>query len=120
MSTLFVVRVRALDADDNDLELQGEQPAAGESDQFEVRLGDQAPERSPRSAGAGSLPEAVLRTAIEAGGDLTESAPVWDPLGQVFDMRIGGRGARIRVSRVVARLQHVMMEQPSAPVTFDA
>jgi DNA phosphorothioation-dependent restriction protein DptH len=119
MSTLFVVRVRALDADDNDLELQDRQPAAGESDQFEVRLGDQTAERSPRAAGAASLPEAVLRTAIDAGGDLTESAPVWDPLGQVFDLRIGGRGARIRVSRVIARLQRTMMEQPDA-VTFDA
>jgi hypothetical protein len=120
MSTLFVVRVRALDADDNDLELQDKQPAAGESDQFEVRLGDQAPERSARAAGAASLPEAVLRTAIDAGGDLTESAPVWDPLGQVFDLRIGGRGVRIRVSRVIARLQRMMMEQPDAAVTFDA
>ena len=119
-STLFVVRVRALDADDNDLELQDKQPAAGESDQFEVRLGDQAPERSPRAAGAPSLPEAVLRTAIDAGGDLTESVPVWDPLGQVFDLRIGGRGVRIRVSRVIARLQRTMMEQPDAAVTFDA
>ena len=120
MSTLFVVRVRALDADDNALDLQDKQPAAGESDQFEVRLGDQAPERSPRAAGAASLPEAVLRTAIDAGGDLAESAPVWDPLGQVFDLRIGGRGARIRVSRVIARLQRTMMEQPDAAVTFDA
>jgi DNA phosphorothioation-dependent restriction protein DptH len=120
MSTLFVVRVRALDADGNDLELQDKKPAAGESDQFEVRLGDQAPERSPRAAGASSLPEAVLKTAIDAGGDLTESAPVWDPVGQVFDLRIGGRGARIRVSRVVARLQRKMMEQPDAAVAFDA
>jgi DNA phosphorothioation-dependent restriction protein DptH len=120
MSTLFVVRVRALDADGNDLELQDKKPAAGESDQFEVRLGDQAPERSPRAAGAASLPEAVLKTAIDAGGDLTESAPVWDPVGQVFDLRIGGRGARIRVSRVVARLQRRMMEQSDAAVAFDA
>ena len=38
MSTLFVVRVQAVDADGNDLDFEDRQPAAAESDQFEVNL----------------------------------------------------------------------------------
>lgn len=116
--TLFVVRVRALDADGNSLQLQDETLAEDESDQFEVRLQDHAPDASPRAAGAASLPEAVLKIAIDDGGDLSESAAIWDPAGQVFDMRIGRRRALVRVSRVIARLQRRMLETPGEAVAF--
>jgi hypothetical protein len=113
MSTLFVVRVQAVDAHGNDLDFEDRQPAAAESDQFEVNLTDQPhTQRSSRAAGAASLPEAVLRTAIESGGDLTQRLPAWDPDGQVFDVRIGNRRALVRVSRLIAHLQRTMATKP--------
>src|SRR6185437_1847877 len=39
MSTLFIVRVQAVDAEGNDLNFQGSDLAAAESDQFEISLG---------------------------------------------------------------------------------
>jgi DNA phosphorothioation-dependent restriction protein DptH len=119
-STLFIVRVRAIDADGSDLGLDNDEPAAAESDQFEVWLTDHAPESTPRAAGAASLPGAVLDTAVNSGGDLTESAPIWDPAGQVFDVRIGKRRALIRVSRVLASLQRRQSENPSQALSFYA
>jgi hypothetical protein len=120
MSTLFVVRIQAVDVEGNDLDFQDKEPAVGESDQFEIKLSDQSMEQRPsRAAGAASLPEAVLRTAIEAGGDLAQSAPAWDPEGQVFDVRIGSRRALVRVSKLIATLQRAMAKSPDL-VAFDA
>lgn len=120
VSTLFVVRVQAVDADGSDLDFQDGDPAAGESDQFEIKLGAEPPVgHRTRSATAASLPEAVLRTAIESGGDLSQRDPAWDPDGQVFDVRIGSRRALIRVSRLIGRLQRRMAESPEV-VAFDA
>jgi hypothetical protein len=118
-STLFVVRVQAVGADGNDLVFPDEKPAIGESDQFEIKLGDHEVERSLRTATAASLPEATLRTAIETGGDLTQGAPAWDANGQVFDVRIGSRRALVRVSRLIACLQRKMTENPEV-AAFDA
>ncbi|HXT91812.1 MAG TPA: DUF87 domain-containing protein, partial [Trebonia sp.] len=112
MSTLFIVRVQAVDAEGNDLNFQGSDLAAAESDQFEISLGTQPANRPARAAGAASLPEAVLRTAIDSGGDLTQSAPAWDPDGQVFDVRIGSRRALVRVSKLIASLQRTMAANP--------
>jgi DNA phosphorothioation-dependent restriction protein DptH len=113
ISTLFVVRVQAVDAHGNELDFEDRQPAAAESDQFEVNLTDQPhTQRNSRAAGAASLPEAVLRTAIESGGDLTQRLPAWDPDGQVFDVRIGNRRALVRVSRLIAHLQRTMATKP--------
>jgi hypothetical protein len=94
--TLFVVRLRALEADGNDLHLKEETAAEAESDQFEVRLTDYTPPDSARTAGATSLPVAALSTAIDAEGDLVEGTPPWDQAGQAFDVRIGKRRALIR------------------------
>ena len=118
-STLFVVRVQAVGADGNDLVFPDEKPAIGESDQFEIKLGDHEVERSLRAATAASLPEATLRAAIESGGDLTQGVPAWDANGQVFDVRLGSRRALVRVSRLIARLQRKMAENPEV-VAFDA
>lgn len=117
--TLFVIRVRAQDADGNDLDLQDEK-AEAESDQFEVKHHEYAPQPVPRAAGAASLPEAVLAIAIDAGGDLAEGAPAWDTAGQVFDLRVGGRRARIKVSRVIVELQRRMVRSPGEVIAFDA
>jgi DNA phosphorothioation-dependent restriction protein DptH len=119
-STLFVVRVRGLDAGGGDLELDDGEPAAAESDQFEVLLTDHVVEALPRAAGAASLAKAVLDTAVSTGGDLTESIPLWDPAGQVFDVRIGKRRALIRVSRLLAGLHRRITEQPGQAVCFSA
>lgn len=120
MSTLFVVRVQAVDAEGNDLTFGDKDPAADESDQFEINLSDQpVGQRHSRAAGAASLPEAVLRTAIEAGGDLAQRLPAWDPDGQVFDVRIGSRRALVRVSRLIASLQRAMTKSPDV-VAFEA
>jgi DNA phosphorothioation-dependent restriction protein DptH len=119
-SALFVVRVRGLDVDAVELSLEDGLEAAAESDQFEIRLQDELPPPPARSASAPSLPWAVLETAINAGGDLTESAPIWDPAGQVFDVRIGRRRALIRVSRVLAGLQRRLNDKPSRALAFSA
>ena len=119
-STLFVVRVRALDADGVYLSLDDGQDASAESDQFEIRLSEFVPEAAPRTATAPSLPRAVLETAINAGGDLTENAPIWDPAGQVFDVRIGRRRVLIRVSRVLATLQRRLNGKPGQALSFSA
>lgn len=119
-STLFVVRVRALDAGGGDLELDDKEPAAAESDQFEVLLTDHAVDPAPRAAGAASLVKAVLDTAVNTGGDLTESTPLWDPAGQVFDVRIGKRRALIRVSRVLAGLHRRITGNPGQALCFSA
>lgn len=119
-SALFVVRVRGLDVDNVDLSLKDGLEAAAESDQFEIRLQDELPPPPARSASAPSLPWAVLETAINAGGDLTESTPIWDPVGQVFDVRIGRRRALIRVSRVLAGLQRRLNDKPGQALAFSA
>ncbi|MCW3842862.1 ATP-binding protein [Micromonospora yasonensis] len=117
--TLFVVVLRAQDADGNDLNQLDGSPATAESDQFEVILREYVPERNIRKAGADSLAEAVLRTAVEIGGDLTEDAAVWDPAGQVFGVRVGGRRmVLIRLSRVIAQLQRRMAAE--GILAFDA
>ncbi|KAA9374842.1 DUF87 domain-containing protein [Microbispora cellulosiformans] len=109
--TLFVIRVRAQDADGNDLDLHDEK-AAAESDQFEVRLHEHMPPSVLRAAGAASLPEAVLTIAIDTGGDLTEGTPAWDAARQVFDLRVGSRRAQIKASRVIVELQRRMLKSP--------
>ncbi len=121
LGTLFVVRVRAQDGDGNDLDLQDGRAATADSDQFEVLLREHVPERNPRKTGAASLPEAVLSTAIDAGGNLSEDAPIWDAAGQVFGVRIGGRRmVLVRVSRVIATLQRRMAASRGEAAAFEA
>lgn len=121
LGTLFVVQVRAQDADRNDLELQDGQVATGDSEQFEVVLREHVQERNPRKTIAASLPEAVLRTAVDAGGSLEEDAPVWDTAGQAFGVRIGGRRmVMVRVSRILVGLQRRMAESSGEAAAFHA
>lgn len=121
LGTLFVVQIRAQDADGNDLRLMDGQAATADSEPFEVVLREHVPERSPRKASAASLPEAVLRTAVEAGGSLAEDAPVWDTAGRAFGVRIGGRRmVLVRVSRVLVGLQRRMADASGEVVAFDA
>ncbi|MGC5032466.1 helicase HerA domain-containing protein [Micromonospora sp. DT229] len=121
LGTLFVIRVRAQDADGNDLDLEDGRPAAADSDQFEIELHDHVPERNPRKAGAPSLAEAVLRTAVEAGGSLAEDGAAWDSAGQVFTLRVGRRRmVLIPVSRVIAALQERMIRSKGEEAAFDA
>jgi hypothetical protein len=119
-STLFVVRLRAFDADGNELHLDDEAAAEAESDQFVVRLKEFEPPPPAARSGAASLPLAVLGIAIDTGGDLTEGTPVWDQSGQAFDIRIGKRRALIRASRILRDLQRTMAADPSKPMAFDA
>lgn len=119
--TLFVAHVRALDADGNDLSLQDGAPASADSDQFEIALREYVPERGARKTGAASLAEAVLRVAVESGGDLGEDAPFWDAAGKAFGVRVGRRRMiLIRVSRVIADLQRQMIGSPSETFAFEA
>jgi DNA phosphorothioation-dependent restriction protein DptH len=121
LGTLFVIRVRAQDADGNDLNLQDGRHASADSDQFEIDLRDHVVERNPRKAGAPSLSEAVLRTAVDIGGSLAEDAPGWDSAGQVFTVRVGGRRmVLVPVSRLVAALQDRMIQSRGEEVAFDA
>lgn len=117
--TIYVLRVLPLDADANEIALDDEAAAEAESDEFQVKFGDVPPPGLPRKA-APSLPVAVLTTAVEAGGDLTEETPSWDQDGQVFTIRIGRRLALVRASRMLRHLQQVMTGSPGEPIAFTA
>ncbi|MFI6500295.1 ATP-binding protein [Nonomuraea typhae] len=119
--TLFVARVQALDADGNELTLHDESLACADSDQFVVQLREHVPERGARKTGAASLAEAVLRVAVESGGDLSEDAPSWDVAGKAFGVRIGGRRiVFVRVSHVIVDLQRQMTDSLADALAFES
>ncbi len=112
----FVVVLTALGANDEVIDLVSGEPAVGESEEFQVVLGD-APESKARRSAAPNLPEAVVRAALDGLDDLTEDLVTWDLAGQVFGLRLGNRRAvQVRVNELIVRLQREAAAEPSSHV----
>ena len=111
----FVVVLTALGANDEVIDLVSGEPAVGESEEFQVVLGD-APESKARRSAAPNLPEAVVRAALDGLDDLTEDLVTWDLAGQVFGLRLGNRRAvQVRVNELIVRLQREAAAEPLRP-----
>lgn len=103
--SLFVIRITALDQSGTPIVLQSGFEAAGDSDQFEVGIGDASSETSARKQTASSIANAKL-TAMLAGSMNTEvDMQAWDFGGRVFSLRIGKQFAsRIRITPLTIEL----------------
>ncbi|WP_406075319.1 helicase HerA domain-containing protein [Micromonospora sp. NBC_01638] len=112
----FVVRLQALDSHGDRVLLSDGAPAEVDSQEFEVVVVDGDPTESLRTASATSLPEAVLRAAVDGLDDRTEDLVTWDLPGQVFSVRLGNRRvSQIRVSDLLVNLQRRLIEQRARP-----
>jgi DNA phosphorothioation-dependent restriction protein DptH len=108
----FVVVLTALGANGEEVDLTSGEPAVAESEEFQIAVGD-APESKARRSAAPSLPEAVVRAALDGLDDLTEDLVTWDLAGQVFGLRLGNRRAiQVRVNELIIRLQRQAAAEP--------
>lgn len=115
----FVVRLQALDAHGDRVLLSDDTPAEVDSQEFEVVVVDSDPAENVRTASAASLPEAVLRAAIDGLDDRTEDLVTWDLSGQIFSVRLGNRRvSQVRVADLLVTLQRRLIEQPGRPLTM--
>lgn len=111
----FVVVLTALGGNDEEIDLVSGEPAVAESEEFQIVLGD-APESKARRTAAPSLPEAVVRAALDGLDDLTEDLVTWDLAGQVFGLRLGNRLAiQVRVNELIVRLQRQAAAEAHRP-----
>jgi DNA phosphorothioation-dependent restriction protein DptH len=118
--TRFVVNVRAIGEHGEGIALKSGDPAEGDSQEFQVSGAEQAEAKTRRSA-ATSVPEAVLRAAIDGLDDLTEDLVSWDTAGQVFSLRLGNRRAiQVRICEPLVRMQRSAVKHADRPVHFRA
>ncbi|RYC03333.1 ATP-binding protein [Nocardioides zhouii] len=116
----FVVVLTALGANGEEVDLTSGEPAVAESEEFQIAVGD-APESKARRTAAPSLPEAVVRAALDGLDDLTEDLVTWDLAGQVFGLRLGNRRAvQVRVNELIIRLQRQATADPMRPTCHSA
>lgn len=116
----FVVVLTALGANGEEVDLTSGEPAVAESEEFQIAVGD-APESKARRSAAPSLPEAVVRAALDGLDDLTEDLVTWDLAGQVFGLRLGNRRAiQVRVNELIIRLQRQATADPQRPTCHAA
>lgn len=116
----FVVVLTALGANGEEIDLTSGEPAVAESEEFQIAVGD-APESRARRSAAPSLPEAVVRAALDGLDDLTEDLVTWDLAGQVFGLRLGNRRAiQVRVNELIIRLQRQATSEPQRPTCHTA
>ena len=116
----FVVVLTALGANGEEVDLTSGEPAVAESEEFQIAVGD-APESKARRTAAPSLPEAVVRAALDGLDDLTEDLVTWDLAGQVFGLRLGNRRAiQVRVNELIIRLQRQATADPLRPTCHSA
>ena len=107
----FVIRLRALDGNGDDVLLEGGAVAEVDTDEFEILLTEEV-NRNPRSVSAGSIPEAVLSAAIDGFDKPTEDL-TWDLGGEVLRVRLDKRRvAQIRVSPLIVGLQERIEGEP--------
>lgn len=116
--TRFVVAISAVGPSGEDIALTSGEPATADSQEFQVVLGE-APEARARRTASPSVPEAIVRAAIEGFDDLTEDLVSWDLAGQVFAVRLGNRRSiQVRVSELIVRLQREASASRDAPKHF--
>ena len=102
----FVVHLKGLDKDGNNVLLSDYSPAAVDSQEFEVAIVEGQPADPARAASAYSLPEAVVRAALSGLDDHTEDSVNWDHAGQIFGLRLGSRRVvQVRVSELLVAVQ---------------
>lgn len=116
----YVVSVTALGEHGDTVALTSGEPAVVDSQEFQVLAGEDVQARTRRSA-AVSVPEAVVRAALDGVDDLTEDLVSWDLEGQVFGLRLGNRrGIQVRVCESIVRLQRLAASAPNEPMHFVA
>jgi hypothetical protein len=114
----YVVSVKALGEHGENVALTSGDPAIADSQEFQVVAGPDSEPRTRRRAAA-SVPEAVMRAALDGVDDLTEDLVSWDLEGQVFGLRLGNRRAiQVRVCEAIVRLQRLSMSLPNEPMHF--
>lgn len=102
----FVVHLKGLDKDGNNVLLSDYSPAEVDSQEFEVAIVEGQPADPARTASAHSLPEAVVRAALSGLDDHTEDSVSWDYTGQIFGLRLGSRRVvQVRVSELLVAVQ---------------
>lgn len=117
----FVVHLKGLDKDGNNVLLSDYSPAAVDSQEFEVVIVEAQPADPARTASAHSLPEAVVRAALSGLDDHTEDSVNWDLTGQVFGLRLGSRRVvQVRVSELLIALQKRALTDPDLCGVFKA
>ncbi|HEY0812745.1 MAG TPA: DUF87 domain-containing protein [Pseudonocardia sp.] len=116
---LLVVRLTAIGADGQPLQLRNGTQAVEESQQFGVRW-EQDPVGGPiRRASTPSLAQARLDAALEGQDDLREDAPSWN--GGAFSLRLGGRrSALLALSPALISLQDKSLQGRGRAIAWEA
>jgi hypothetical protein len=116
--TRFVVNVKAIGEHGESVNLKSGDPASADSQEFQIAGIDEAESRTRRTAAA-CVPEAVVRAAIDGLDDLTEDLVSWDPVGQVFSLRLGNRRAiQVRICEAIIHMQRAATRTPERAVHF--
>lgn len=116
--TRFVVNVRAVGEHGESVNLKSGEAASRDSQEFQIAGIEEAETRTRRSAAA-CVPEAVVRAAIDGLDDLTEDLVSWDPVGQVFSLRLGNRRAiQVRICEAIIHMQRIATKSPEQAVHF--
>lgn len=118
--TRFVVDVRAIGEHGESVNLTSGEAAAADSQEFQIVGGQESETKTKRTA-ATSVPEAVVRAALDGLDDLSEDLISWDLDGQVFSVRLGNRRAvQVRICAPLITCQRNATAQPDRPVQFCA
>jgi DNA phosphorothioation-dependent restriction protein DptH len=116
----FVVNVRAVGEHGEGISLTSGAPAEIDSQEFQIVSGADSEAKLRRSA-APSVPEAVLRAALDGLDDLHEDLISWDMEGQVFGVRLGNRRSiQVRVCEPLVRMQRQATANSSIGLHFTA
>lgn len=111
---LFVVRITALDQSGTLIVLDNGFEAAGDSEQFEVSLGETTSESSIRKQNATSIANAKLTAMLDGALDTSVDMRAWDFDGRIFSLRIGKLFAsRIRITPLIVHLVRKMLKDPT-------
>ncbi|MDT0164503.1 ATP-binding protein [Actinotalea sp. AC32] len=116
----FVVSVKAIGEHGEGISLTSGAPAEIDSQEFQIVSGAD-PEAKLRRSAAPSVPEAVLRAALDGLDDLSEDLISWDMAGQVFGVRLGNRRSiQVRVCEALVRMQRQATSNPAIGLHFSA
>ncbi|WP_344017316.1 helicase HerA domain-containing protein [Microlunatus capsulatus] len=118
--TRFVVSVRAIGEHGESVNLTSGELAAADSQEFQI-VGAQVGETKTRRTAAASVPEAVVRAALDGLDDLSEDLVSWDLDGQVFSLRLGNkRAVQVRICAPLISWQRAATARPDRPVHLRA
>lgn len=116
----FVVNVKAIGEHGEGISLTNGAPAEIDSQEFQI-VSAADPEAKLRRSASPSVPEAVLRAALDGLDDLGEDLISWDMAGQVFGIRLGNRRSiQVRVCEPLIRMQRQATANPAIGLHFSA